>query len=102
MLCPPPASCVVLGAPAAAVGGRRRRARAEILAGQEQQPELADLHLVPPGQLGLLDPLPVYVRAVEAAHIADGEPGAVPVELGVPAGGGHVVEEDVAVRVAAR
>ena len=85
-------------------GGRgwRPRVRADVLTGQEQQPELADLHLVPADQLGLLDPLPVHVRAVEAAHIADGEPGAVPVELGVPPGDGHVVEEDVAVRVAAR
>src|SRR5882762_8352953 len=99
MPCFPLASCVVLGAPAPAVGGRRR---AEILAGQEQQPELADLHLVPADQLGLLDPLPVHVGAVEAAHVAHGEPGTLPVELGVPPGHGHVVEEDVAVRVTAR
>src|ERR1700750_2383490 len=102
MTCLPPASCVILGAPAAAVGGRRRRARAEVLTGQEQQPELADLDLVPAGQLGLLDPLPVHVGAIQAAHVAHGEPGTVPVELGVPPGYGHVVEEDVAVRMAAR
>src|SRR5208282_5810935 len=99
MMCPPGTSCVVLGAPAAAVGGRGPRVRTEILAGQEQQPELANLHLVPAGQLGLLDPLPVHVGAVEAAHVADREPGAVPVELGMPSGDGHVVEEDVAVRM---
>src|SRR5690242_4288802 len=98
----PAVSGIVLGTSAAAVRGRRPRVRTDVLAGQEQQPELADLHLVPAGQLGLLDPLPVYVRAVEAAHITDGEPGAVPVELGVAAGDGHVVEEDIAVRVAAR
>src|SRR5689334_4886886 len=98
----PAVSGIVLGTSAAAVRGRRPRVRADVLTGQEQEPELADLHLVPPGQLGLLDPLPVHVRAVEAAHIADGEPGAVPVELGMTAGDGHVVEEDIAVRVAAR
>src|SRR5215475_4917048 len=99
MTCLPPASCVILGAPAAAIGGR---CRAEVLTGQEQQPELADLDLVPADQLGLLDPLPVHVGAVQAAHVAHGEPGTVPVELGVPPGHGHVVEEDVAVRMAAR
>src|SRR5215472_8626787 len=97
--CLPPASCVVLGAPAAAVSGR---GGAEVLTGQEQQPELADLHLIPPDQLGLLDPLPVHVGAVEATHVAHGKPGALAVELGVPPGHGDVVEEDVAVRVAAR
>src|SRR5271169_1424504 len=101
MMCPPGTSCVVLGAPAAAVGGRGPRVRTEILAGQEQQPELANLHLVPAGQLGFLDSLPVHVGAVKAAHVADREPGAVPVELGVPPGDGHVVEEDVAVRMTA-
>src|SRR5437763_7030897 len=98
----PTVSGIVLGTSAAAVRGRSPRVRADVLTGQEQQPELADLHLVPAGQLGFLDPLPVHVRAVEAAHIADSEPGAVPVELGVPAGDGHVVEEDIAVRVTAR
>src|SRR6201993_3889206 len=58
MTCLPPASCVVLGAPAAAVGGL---GRAEVLSGQESQPELADLPLVPADQLGFLDPLPVHV-----------------------------------------
>src|SRR3984893_289987 len=95
-------SCVVLGAPTAAVSGRGSRVRADVLAGQEQQAELADLDLVPARQLGFLDPLPVHVGAVEAAHVTDCEPGAVPVELGVPPGDGHVVEEDVAVRMAAR
>src|SRR5690242_9167644 len=98
----PAVSGIVLGTSATAVRGRCPRVRADVLTGQEQEPELADLHLVPAGQLGLLDPLPVHVRAVEAAHITDGEPGAVPVELGVAAGDGHVVEEDIAVRVAAR
>src|SRR5581483_3951766 len=98
----PAVSGIVLGTSAAAVRGWRPRVRADVLTGQEQHPELADLHLVAAGQLGLLDPLPVHVRAVEAAHVADGEPGAGPVELGVPARDGHVVEEDVAVGVTAR
>src|SRR5450756_135966 len=70
-------------------------------AGHEQQPKLADLYLVSPGQLGLLDPLTVHVGAVEAANVANGEAIAMPVELGVPPGDRHVVEEDVAVRMPA-
>src|SRR6266568_4699546 len=92
-------SPVILAAPAAAV---RRGCRADVLAGQEQHPELADLHFVPADQFCLLDPLPVHVGAVEAAHVADREPRTVPVELGVPPGDRHVVEEDVAVRMTAR
>src|ERR1700746_1979157 len=49
MTCLPPASWVARGAPAPAVGGRRG---AEVLTGREQQPELADLPLVPADQLG--------------------------------------------------
>ena len=48
-----------------------------------------------------LDPFAVDVGAVEAPDVADGERAAVAVELGVPAGDGHVVEEDVTVRVPA-
>src|ERR671912_1686811 len=70
-------------------------------AGQVEQPELADLHLVPAGQGGDVDPLPVDVRPVEAAHVVHHEAAALPAELRVPAGDGHVVEEDVAVRVPA-
>src|SRR5580693_8352789 len=79
---PPACSCVVLCAPAARIS--RGRSRVKVLAGQEQQPELTDLNLVPPGQLRLLDTLPVDVRAVEAAHVPDGEEGALAVELRVP------------------
>src|SRR5260370_6141936 len=75
-------SRVVLCAPAARIG--RGRSRVKVLAGQEQQPELADLDLVPPGQLRLLDALPVDVCAVEAAHIPDGEECALAVELRAP------------------
>ena len=42
-------------------------------AGDEHQPELADLHLVAVAQGGRLDPLAVDVRAVEAADVAHGE-----------------------------
>src|SRR5215469_4882793 len=68
---------------------------------QEDQAELADLDLVSPAERDFLDPVPVHVGAVEAADIAHGKPGAVAVELGMPPGYGHVVEEDVAVRPAA-
>src|SRR5579862_23993 len=93
-------SRVVLRTPAARV--RRGGSRVKVLAGQEQQPELADLDLVAPGQFRLLDALPVDVGAIEAAHVADGELGAPAVELRVPPGDRHVVEEDVTVRVPAR
>src|SRR5215470_3920398 len=75
----------------------RLRARAE----EENQAELAHLHLVSAGQLRFPDPLPVHVRAVQAAHVADGEPVARTIELGVPPRDGHVVKEDVAIRVTA-
>src|SRR5215471_7735569 len=75
-------SRVVLRAPATRVS--RGRSRVKVLASQEQQPELADLDLVPPGQLRLLDALAVDVGAVEAAHVPDGEECALAVELRVP------------------
>src|SRR5260370_36182847 len=70
-------SPVILAAPAAAV---RRGCRADVLAGQEQHPELADLHFVPADQVGLPDPLPGHVGAVGAAHCSDREPRALPLE----------------------
>src|SRR3954468_2780914 len=60
----------------------------------EDEAELADLDLVAVAEGGRLDPFAVHVRAVEAADVADGEGAALAVELGVPAGDGHVVEED--------
>src|SRR5689334_7123420 len=69
---------------------------------EEHQPELADLHLVAALQRGLLDALPVDVGAVEAAHVTHGELAAAPVELHVPPGHGHIVQENVAFRVATR
>src|SRR6202034_4396409 len=68
---------------------------------QEHQAELAHLHLVTPGQVRLLDPLPVHVGAVQAADVTDCAAVAGPVELGVPPRYGHVVQEDVAVRMPA-
>ena len=55
----------------------------------------------PPASGGVVDALAVEVGAVEAADVADGEGGAVADELGVPAGDRDVVEEDVALGVAA-
>ena len=88
----------------------RVRARAPALAsgrlagartGQVDEPELADLHLVAPGQGGDVDRLAVDVGAVEAADVVHGEPAALAVELDVPAADRDVVEEDVAVGVPA-
>src|SRR2546423_15144682 len=67
--------------------------------GQENQPELADLHLVPVGQHRGVPWLAVDVGAVEAAPIHHDEVSALAAELGVPARHRDVVEEDVAVRV---
>src|ERR1700684_803882 len=69
--------------------------------GEEHEAEFAHLNLIPAAERRFLDPLPVDMRAVEAAHVPDGEAVPVPVELGVPAGHGHVIEEDVALRMAA-
>src|SRR5690606_35154535 len=69
---------------------------------QEQQPELADLHLVARVERDLLDALAVHIRAVEAAHVAHRElAAAVAVELDVTARDRDVVEEDVALGMAA-
>src|ERR1700742_736922 len=84
-------SRAILRAPAARIG--RGRVRAQVLAGQEQQPELADLDFVPSGQLGFLDTLPVDVGALQAAHVPDGVAAALALELRVPPGDGHVVQE---------
>src|SRR4051812_8688412 len=71
-------------------------------AGEVHETELADLHLVTAGEGRHVHRLAVDVGAVEAADVVDGEPTALAVELHVPAADGHVVEEDVAVGVAAR
>src|ERR1700761_3536280 len=67
--------------------------------GQEDQAELADLHLVAVGEHGGVHRLAVDVGAVEAADVDDDELRPVAPELGVATGHGHVVEEDVAVGV---
>ncbi len=86
---------------------RDREGSAEVIAWSpcvarvEHQAVLADLDLVAAGERRLVDPVPVDVGAVEAAHVADLEAVVGPDELGVPAGDRDVVEEDVAVRVPA-
>src|ERR1019366_6744064 len=57
-------------------------------------------NLITAAQARFLDAVAVHVRAIEAADVADGEQAALPVELGMPPRHGHVVEENVAVRVA--
>jgi len=68
---------------------------------EEHQSELAYLEFIPAVELGLLNALPVEIRAIETTDIVDGECGSVVVHLGVTAGNGDVVEEDVAVGVTA-
>src|SRR6476661_5869281 len=87
-----PPSCVRASALAS---GRLAGARA----GEVDETELADLHLVAPSQGGDVDRLAVDVGAVQAADVVDGEAAALAVELDVPAADRDVVEEDVAVRV---
>src|SRR5207247_3005702 len=66
------------------------------------QLELADLQLVTGRQLGVLDPLAIEVRAVQAAQVANEElPVATP-HLGVTTRHRDVVEEDVALGMPAR
>src|SRR5919206_77732 len=83
----------------------RVRSRAGGLArartGQVDEAELADLHLVAPGQRRDVDRLAVDVGAVEAADVVHREAAALAVELHVPTADGDVVEEDVAVGVPA-
>src|SRR5439155_27154480 len=72
------------------------------IAGEVDETELADLHLVTAGEVHRLDAFAVEVGAVEAADVADGEPVGLAVELRVPARDGDVVEKDVALRVPPR
>src|SRR5258707_15005131 len=58
-------------------------------AGDQHEPELADLDLIAIGERGGLDAFPVHVRPVEAADIAHGKRGAVAVELRVATGDSH-------------
>ena len=78
------------------------RASADLVPGEEDQAVLADLDLVAVGQLDGVDAVPVDVGAVERPHVGDREGLALAVELRVPPRHGHVVEEDLAVRVPAR
>src|SRR3954447_15089651 len=66
-------------------------------AGQVHEAELADLHLVTPGEGCDVDRLAIDVGAVEAADVVHGEAATLAVELHVTTADRHVVEEDVAV-----
>src|SRR4051794_24657295 len=68
-------------------------------AGEVDEAELPDLHLVTPGERRHVDRLAVDVGAVEAPDVVHREAAALAVELHVTAADGHVVEEDVAVGV---
>src|ERR1035437_3947637 len=86
------------------VNGRRAAVgltRSGLLGGTgiEHQPELADLHLVASLQSGLVDPLPVDVRAVQRAHVTHQEDVTRAAEGRMLAGHRDVIEEDVAVGV---
>src|SRR5689334_9858676 len=71
------------------------------LARVEDEPELADLHLVARRQPDLVDELAVDVCAVERADVVHHEGTLGAAEDGVLARHGDVVEEDVAVGVTA-
>src|SRR6478609_3930419 len=72
-----------------------------LVALEEHQAVLPDLDLVGVLEEDGVDPVAVDVGAVEAAGVGDGEGVALPCERRVPAGDGHVVEEDLAVGVTA-
>src|SRR4051794_7277047 len=71
-----------------------------LVALEEHEPVLADLHLVGVLQDHRVDAVAVDVGAVEAARVRDGEAAALAGERGVPARHGDVVEEDLAVGMA--
>src|SRR4051812_7112617 len=68
---------------------------------QEHQLELADLQLVAVDKGGLVDALPIEVGAVERTDVPDLEPVGAGQDLDVAARDGDVVEEDVALGMAA-
>src|ERR1035437_8848485 len=70
--------------------------------GIKTQSELADLDLVTSLQYGLVDPLPVDVRAVQRADVTDQEDITFAAEGRMPAGHRDVIEEDVTVGVTPR
>src|SRR5664280_1512075 len=70
--------------------------------GIEHQPELADLHFVASLQIGLVDPLPVDVRAVQRADVTHQEDVTLMAEGRMLARDRDVVEEDVTVGVTPR
>src|SRR3954451_4582100 len=72
-----------------------------LVAAEEDEPVLADLHLVGVLQDHRVDTVAVDVGAVEASRVGDREVVALTGEGRVPPGDGHVVEEDLAVGVTA-
>src|SRR5579875_2992569 len=70
-------------------------------AGQKHQAELADLNFVAVGQHRRIDRLAVDIGTVETADVDDVELVALQPEFGMPTAHGDVVEEDVAVGMAA-
>src|SRR4051795_8658318 len=69
-------------------------------AGKEGKLELADLKLVAVLDRTRFDPFAIEVRPVQRADITHDETRFDPLQFGVPARNGDVVEKDVAVRVA--
>src|SRR5262245_5012905 len=77
----------------------RTRAEGERWSWQEEgHPVLPDLYFVIGAKHGILDPVPVDERAVQAAEVADHVDVALVDDLGVPSRDRDVVEEHVAVR----
>src|ERR1700749_5273475 len=103
-----------LSLPEAAAGRRRQRAQgrwpsamsvnnaiSRLTPSQKHQPELPHPNLVAVGQHSRMDRLPVYVRAVETAHIDDPEFASFAMEFGMTMADGCVVGDDVVVGMAA-
>src|SRR5262249_41994142 len=95
---PEAALAPVIPLTAGSLRGGRRTVRG-LVALEENQAVLADLHLVGVLQDHGVDAIAVHVRAVQAAGVRDAEGRALACERGVPPGDGDVVEEDLAVGV---
>jgi hypothetical protein len=61
----------------------------------KHESELPKPNLVAVGQHSQMDRLPVYVRAVEAAHIEDPEFASFVEEFGMATADGYVVDDDI-------
>lgn len=69
---------------------------------QQHQPELSNLNLVAAGQHSRIDQLAVDVGAVETANVDDLQFTSSQTEFSVVPAHGHVFQEDIAARIAAR